>query len=329
MKRLSLYFTSPRAVEVREEELPPLGAGQVLVMTVASAISPGTEMLIYRGQAPMEMAADDTISALGGSLAFPLKYGYAAVGRVVERGAGVGPEWEGRLVFAFHPHESLFIAEPSQLLPVPPDLTANAALFLPNTETAVNFLLDGHPLLGERVAVVGQGVVGLLTTALLARFPLAQLVTFDHFPLRREWALRLGAGQSLEPSHMPDMQADLVFELSGSPAALDTAMALTGFDGRIVIGSWYGQKRAAPDLGGRFHRSRLRLISSQVSTLTPALMGRWTKARRLAVAWEMVRAVDPARLITQRVPLANAAQAYQLIDHHPEECVQVVLAHNQ
>lgn len=329
MHRHSLYFTAPHTVEVREESLPPLAAGQVLVQTLCSAISPGTEMLVYRGQAPAGMTVDDTLAALGGQFQFPLKYGYSAVGRVIELGPEVDAAWLGRTAFAFNPHESHFIADTASLFPLPDQVETETALFLPNMETAVNFLLDGAPLIGERVAVVGQGVVGLLTTALLTRHPLASLTTFDHYPLRRETSLALGAHASLEPGHPPALSADLTYELSGSPAALDAAIALTGFDGRIIIGSWYGQKRASLDLGGRFHRSRIRLISSQVSTLTPALLGRWSKARRLQVAWEMLRerAVQPARLITHRFTLNEAAQAYVLIDQHSEACLQVLLTY--
>lgn len=339
MNRHSLFFTAPGRVDVRAETLPTPAAGQVVVQTLASAISPGTEMLVYRGQAPAEMAVDETISALGGSFDFPLKYGYAAVGRVVELGPGVDPGWRDRLVFAFNPHESHFVAAVADLLPVPTEIDPDTALFLPNVETAINFLLDGAPLIGEQVAVFGQGIVGLLTTALLARIPLASLITLDRYRLRREASLSLGAHSSLDPS-MPDARArlqshlqadrsyagaDLTYELSGVPAALDLAIAATGFNGRIVVGSWYGQKHADLNLGGRFHRSRIRLISSQVSTLTPELSGRWTKARRLQVTWHMLREVKPARLITHRFPFAEASTAYTLIDQRPDECIQVVL----
>ena len=201
-------------------------------------------------------------------------------------------------------------------------------------ETAVNFTLDGQPRIGERVAVLGQGIVGLLTTALLAQFPLEHLVTLDRYALRRQASLELGAEASLDPTdpqtpaHLGQLLpggADLCYELTGAPVALDQAIAMTGFDGRVIVGSWYGQKRAHLDLGGRFHRSRIRLISSQVSSLAPELTGRWSKARRFEVAWEMLRRVQPARWITQRIPLKDAAQAYQLIDEHPEQTIQVVL----
>jgi len=341
MIRQSLYFTEPHRVSLREEPLSPPAPGQVLVQTLMSAISPGTELLIYRGQAPQEMAADDTISALPGTLAFPLKYGYAAVGRVVELGPEVEAGWQGKLVVAFQPHEDFFLAAPGELLPVPSDLAPEEAVFLPNMETAVTLTLDGNPLIGERVAVFGQGIVGLLLTALLARFPLAGLVTLDPFNKRRLASETLGAYAAIDPmapqalEHLrlalkgdgPDPWADLAFEVSGNPAALDQAIAITGFHGRIVIGSWYGAKVSELHLGGPFHRQRQVLISSQVSTIAPKLTGRWHKPRLIITAWEMLREIRPARFITHRFPLAQAAQAYRLLDQDPGEAIQVVFTY--
>ena len=121
--------------------------------------------------------------------------------------------------------------------------------------------------------------------------------------------------------------ADLAYELSGTPEALDQVIALTGFDGRVIVGSWYGSKRASLDLGGRFHRSRIRLISSQVSTIASELRGRWSKARRFEVAWEMLREIQPERFITQRIPLNEAPGAYQLLDQSPGETIQMILTY--
>lgn len=341
MKRQVLVFARPRSVAAVAEALPGPAAGQVLVRTVVSAISAGTELLIYRGQAPVELPADETIAALAGSLAFPLRYGYAAVGHVTAGGDGVDPAWIGRLVFAFQPHASHFVAAVEDVLAVPPDLTAEEAALLPTMETAVNLLLDGAPLVGEQVLVFGQGVVGLLTTALLARLPLASLVTADTIARRRELGLGLGARVSLDPGtadfleaaraalqgERPGGGADLAYELSGNPAALDQAIAATGYGGRVVIGSWYGRKRVELDLGGSFHRSHMLLIASQVSRVAPALSGRWNSRRRLSVAWEMLRLVRPARLITHRYPIERAADAYALLDTGPERALQVLLTY--
>jgi 2-desacetyl-2-hydroxyethyl bacteriochlorophyllide A dehydrogenase len=341
MFRQSLYFTEPFQVSLKKEPLSPPGPGQVLVQTLMSAISPGTELLIYRGQAPQDLTADTSIAVLSGPLTFPLKYGYAAVGRVVELGPEVAAHWQGKLVFAFHPHEELFLAAPAELSLVPPGLDPEEAVFLPTMETAITLILDGKPLIGEKVVVFGQGIVGLLLTALLDSFPLAKLVTLDQLPKRRLASETLGAHASfdpLDPQTPVDLRAalqnegqvswaDLAFEVSGNPAALDQALAIVGFHGRIVIGSWYGAKKSELHLGGLFHRQRQILISSQVSTIAPELTGRWTKPRLLEVAWQMVHKVKPARFITHRFPLAEAAQAYQLLDQNPGEAIQVVLTY--
>jgi 2-desacetyl-2-hydroxyethyl bacteriochlorophyllide A dehydrogenase len=337
----ALYFLAPYQVALQDEEVPPPAYGQVLVQTLISAISSGTELLIYRGLAPPDLARDETIPALAGDFSFPLKYGYAAVGRVMARGPGVAPEWQGRVVFAFHPHARLFLATPDELLPLPPGMSPEDAVFFPNMETAVTLLLDGQPLMGEQVAVFGQGAVGLLLTALLARWPLASLVTLDLYPKRRLTSETLGAQVSLDPSApgaidqllaalqgpRPYPGADLAYEVSGNPAALDQAIAATGFSGRVVIGSWYGRKLAELCLGGRFHRSRIRLISSQVSSLAPELTGRWNKARRYQTTWQMLREIQPSRLITHRFPLQEADAAYALLDHDPGDVIQVILTY--
>lgn len=338
MKQRRLEFMAPGRVAVKIGPAPQPAADQVLVQTQLSAISPGTEMLVYRGQWPARVPVDAALDALRGPFAYPLAYGYSAVGRVIATGEAVAGDWLGRRVFAFQPHQDLFCAHPATLHPIPDDLDDESTLFLPNMETAVNLLLDGGPLIGERVVVIGQGIVGLLTTALLSRFPLAALTTLEAHPLRREASIRLGAGDCLDPGD-PDLlprlgavpgqggEADLVYELSGNPAALDTALALARANGRIVVGSWYGAKKAALDLGSFFHRGRLSLISSQVSSISPALSGRWSNSRRLDLAWEMLRQVRPRACITHRFALADAPLAYGLIDRRPEETIQVILEH--
>ncbi len=337
MQRHALFFTAPYQLELRQEPLPPLPDDGLLVETVLSAISPGTEMLLYRGQMPPDLMADATITSLGEG-GYPQKYGYAAVGRVMEIGPSVDKSWRDRLVFAFQPHQSHFMARSDEVLPLPDGMLPETAVFLPNMETAVSFIMDAQPGIGEQVAVFGQGIVGLLTTSLLAQLPLACLLTLDGYPLRRDWSQKLGASASFDPAapdladqiraalphanHHPGL--DFAFELSGNPAALDSAIGAMGFNGRILIGSWYGSERANLDLGGHFHRSQIQLISSQVSHLAPRWQGRWSKARRLAVAWEMLAKVQPQQLITHRFPLAQAANAYELIDLRPETAVQVV-----
>lgn len=332
----TIIFTAPGQVEIRQSVLPPLTQGQMLVETICSAISPGTELLVYRGQFPKELA--DTHDSLSSGLQYPTPYGYACVGRVIKISKEMRHRWLGRLVFAFQPHTSHFIATPETLFPLPDGLTPETACFLPHMETAVNLAQDSAPILGEQALVFGQGIIGLLTAALLAEFPLAALVTSDCYPLRREASLALGVAAALDPNASDFREqirkllpsgADLSIELSGSPSALDDAIASTGFGGRVVIGSWYGEKKAALDLGGAFHRSRIKLIASQVSTIAPELSSRWDKARRFQIAWDALARIQPQRWITHRFSLDQAKEAYQLLDTSPEETIQVIFDYEE
>jgi 2-desacetyl-2-hydroxyethyl bacteriochlorophyllide A dehydrogenase len=337
MKKQSVYFEGPHQVSIRCEEVPDLTSGEVLVRGILSGISPGTEMLIYRGQAPKGMSIDPNISALNGEFSYPLKYGYSMVGEVAALGDGVDREWLGRQVFAFNPHESYFTSRVEHLHPLPEGVSPEDAIFLPNMETAVNFLMDGKPIIGERVMVFGQGVVGLLTTALLNAFPLAELITVDPYEKRREISCALGANKAIDPGELDSIRqmwgkvgidgADLIYELSGSPEALNQAIQLAGFESRIIVGSWYGDKMSSVALGREFHRGRIKLVSSQVSTLASEFEGRWSKARRFSLAWERLIQIHPGQMVTHRYPFAEVSQAYRLLDEESESAVQVVL-HN-
>ncbi len=323
-KRQALYFDAPYQVAVCEEIVPALEVGQALVRTTLSAISAGTEMLFYCGQFPREMAVDANIESLGEQSGYPLKYGYAAVGVVEEVGDGVDENWLGKRVFSFQPHQSHFVADVDALFEIPEDIPDEDAVFLPNMETAVNLVMDAHPMIGERIIVFGQGIVGLLTAALLRQFPLERLVVVDPVPMRREAALALGVEAAYAPEELAEDDYDLALELSGVPDALNAAVERVGFSGRIVVGSWYGQKPVSLDLGGRFHRERIRFISSQVSTIAPQFSGRWDKTRRFGVVWEMLGRVRPSRWISSRIPLGEADQAYAMLDTRPQDVLQIV-----
>ncbi|MFN2138322.1 MAG: zinc-dependent alcohol dehydrogenase, partial [Candidatus Promineifilaceae bacterium] len=200
LEQLSLVFLAPFEVTVERTLLAEPGPGEVQITSSISAISPGTEMLFYRGQVPEAMAVDETITALDGTFSYPLRYGYALVGTVTAVGPGADPSWLGRLVFTFAPHQSHFVIAVENLVPVPEGLAAEDAVLLPFMETAVSFLMDGRPLIGENVVVFGQGVIGLLTVALLASYPLGKLAAIDPIPLRRDWSGRLGAEVALDPA---------------------------------------------------------------------------------------------------------------------------------
>jgi threonine dehydrogenase-like Zn-dependent dehydrogenase len=209
-------------------------------------------------------------------------------------------------------------------------MPAEQAVFLPSMETAVNLVMDSRPLAGERVVIFGQGVVGLMMTSLLARYPLGELIAVDGYAKRREVACRWGARRALDPSDLAELaeyDPDLIVELSSNPAALEAALQIAGFGARIVVGSWYGDKPVTLPLGGPFHRNRIQIVSSQVSTVDGQFHNRWSKARRLQLAWQLLQATPVQELITHRMQLAEAPAAYELLDRHPEQALQVVFTY--
>lgn len=341
IKAQQLWFTDTHTVEVRDLVLAAPDAEQLLVQVDCSAISAGTEMLVYRGQIPTDMPLDATLDLLQHSPRYPLQYGYACVGRVIQAGAAVAADWLGKRVFAFQPHASHFIASPRELIVLPEDITAEAAVFLANMETAVNLIQDGNPGLGEKVVVLGQGIVGLLLSSLLVQFPLAQLSAVEAIAARCKLARQLGVKNLVNPAVAAEINnlkqylataehnrgADLIYEVSGVPAALNLAIDLSGYSSRIVIGSWYGNKSSAIALGGDAHRNRLKISTSQVSSIAPELSGRWDKQRRFELAWQMIRKHNPQQLISHRVALADAATLYQQLHTAPDTLVQAVFVY--
>lgn len=334
MSGRALYFTAPGEVTIRENSVEAPTADETVVETSVSGISAGSELLVYRGDAPSGMVADDTIDALDEDLSFPLRYGYAAVGEVVETGAEPSDEWLGQSVFAFAPHGTHFKRDPADLVEVPDDVSSEAATLLPSIETATNLVLDGTPRVGERVVVFGAGIIGLCTTHVLSSFPLSELVVVDPIAKRRDLAEQFGASAAVEPAAVESTVdgwdadgADLVYELSGQPETLDDAVDIVGYDGRVIVGSWYGTKRAPLELGGRFHRDRIAVESSQVSTLNPDLRGRWDKRRRLETAMDNLRELAVEDLISHRIPFDDAPRAYRLLDGNPESALQVLLTY--
>lgn len=355
-----LWFTGIHQIEVREQFIAAPGADELLVEVECSAISAGTEMLVYRGQIPTDMALDASIAALRDQQQnqqqdqqqYPLQYGYASVGIIKAVGVNLDAALLGQRVFAFQPHASHFITRLTDIFFVPADIAAEDAVFLPNMETAVNLIQDGAPALGERAVVLGQGIVGLLLAHLLAQFPLAQLHGVDAIALRRERALQLGVNSVFDPFSAADISvlkqqlsgavnndeekntagkntgADLIYEVSGAPDAVNLAIELSGFASRIVIGSWYGNKTAAIALGGNAHRNRLTITTSQVSSLAPELSGRWDKKRRFELSWQMLRNLRPSQLITHRAPLCDAPALYQRLHQSPGEILQAIFSYS-
>lgn len=331
-----LWFLGPKSVETRTVSCSKPNANSVRVRTHCSAVSAGTEMLVYRGELPDDLALDAVLDNMHERPSYPLQYGYACVGTIDELGANMSQDLLGKRVFAFAPHASHFLCDPVGLIPIPDDVSFEDAVFLANMETAVNLAQDGQALIGERVVVLGQGVVGLLLTGLMARFPLAKLIAVDGIQARRAFALRLGASAAFEPEKALEIVAavdeqgtgaDLIFELSGAPQALNLAINLAGYGSRIIIGSWYGKKSAAIDLGGSAHRNRLQISTSQVSTIAPSLSARWTKERRFATAWQMLSALKPSQWVNNRCHIDEAATLYKQIHEAPAAITQALLTY--
>jgi 2-desacetyl-2-hydroxyethyl bacteriochlorophyllide A dehydrogenase len=329
----AVWFPRACQVELRQEDLPRTGANEVRVRTVASGLSAGSEMLVYRGQVPPDLGLD--LPTLQGGFDFPIKYGYAAVGRVVEAGSAVKDLSEGDLVFVHHPHQTEFVVPASMPVRLPHDLPPEAGVLFANTETAINVLLDAHPHLGDCLLILGQGVVGLLLTQLARKVGASRVVTVDPVERRRSLSGALGA-DALAPGDelvrrvhdVTDGQgADIVIEASGSPGALAQALECVAAEGTIVVCSWYGTKPVTLPLGGRFHRGRIRMVSSQVGSMNPCLSARWSRERRTRFTSDTLPELRLTELITHRIPFERAADAYQLVDHRPEEAVQVVLTY--
>nr|WP_040731932.1 zinc-binding alcohol dehydrogenase [Thiocapsa marina] len=272
--------------ELRDEPLAPPGPGEALVRTLYSGISRGTEALVLRGEVPPSEYTGMRAPFQAGDFPWPVKYGYCNVGRVE-----VGPaEWIGRTVFCLYPHQSAYCVPIEALQRIPDGVPPGRAILAANLETAVNGLWDAAPRIGDRIAVIGAGSVGVLGAWLAARIPGCRVELIDIDPRRAEIAARLGVDFALPGDARGD--ADLVIHASGSSAGLEQALELAGFEATILELSWYGTKQVTLPLGAAFHRRRLTLRSSQVGQVATAQRARWDYRRRLALALSLL--ADPA-----------------------------------
>jgi 2-desacetyl-2-hydroxyethyl bacteriochlorophyllide A dehydrogenase len=328
----AVWFGGPQQVEIRQEPDAPVGPDDVRVRSLVSGVSAGSELLVYRGDAPSDLRPD--LPTVSGDFGFPIKFAYASVGRVIEIGSRVTRLAVDDLVFVHHPHQTEYVVPADAPIRLPEGLAPDVGVFAANLETAVTVVLDAHPRLGEAVLVCGQGVVGLLVTMLLRRAGARPIVTADLHGRRRAASASAGAHHVLPVDvdlvdavlELTDRRGvDVAVEASGNPAALQACIDAAAFAGTVVVASWYGTRDVSLNLGGRFHRRRIRIVSSQVSTLDPALAPRWDRARRSTLVSELLQELPLDRLITHRYPLKEAAAAYELLDGGAGECLQVVL----
>jgi NADPH:quinone reductase-like Zn-dependent oxidoreductase len=276
----AFWTIAPGKGEIRGEALPAPGAGQLLVRALASGVSRGTESLVFAGHVPPSQYQAMRAPMMAGTFPFPVKYGYSAVGRTAD----------GRRVFLLHPHQDVFLAPEAMCIPVPKVVPTPRAVLAANMETALNLLWDAAPLVGERMLVIGAGVVGLLCAALLARMPAARVTLVDVNASRAPLARRFGC--DFAPPDAAPADQDLVVHASASEAGLRLALASAGFEARIVEASWFGDQAPAVPLGESFHARRLRLIGSQVGAIAPSMRARRSHAERLTMALELL--ADPA-----------------------------------
>jgi len=302
----ALWYVAPGKAEIRSEPVVPPGEGQVRVRAVASALSRGTERLVFSGRVPESEFERMRAPFMSGAFPYPVKYGYAMVGRVEE-----GPaDLKGRLCFALYPHQTVFNLPAENIVPLPDGLPPERAVLAANMETALNASWDGQPGPADRIAVVGAGVLGLLVARLCAEIPGTVVTVVDINPERAGIAASLGAAFAT-PDKAP-ADCDLVFHTSASAAGLATALRLAGDEATVLELSWYGADEVKVPLGDVFHSRRLKLISSQVGKVAPSHRPRWDYRRRLTAALDLLN--DPALDALIAPPVAFADLPKRLPD---------------
>jgi 2-desacetyl-2-hydroxyethyl bacteriochlorophyllide A dehydrogenase len=325
----AVRFVAPYVVELADVDVPEIGAGEVLVQAELSGISGGTEMLAYRGELDSSLPRDETLDALPGSFEYPFTYGYSVVGTVEASRSNVG---EGERVFAFHPHQSRFVVSGADVVRIGATDARSATLF-PLVETALQISLDAGVRYREVAAVLGLGPVGILTGILLRRSG-ATVLGSDPKSWRRETAELCGL-EAVEPEALGEAVrtatwgrgADVIVEATGSPEALGESLGLLSTEGVAIVASWYGAKPVTLPLGADFHRRRLEIRSSQVSTIGGRAV-RWDRLRRLEATKALLAELPLSALASHTFPLERAPEAYAALDRGDAGVVHVALAYS-
>ena len=330
MRTTAVEFRAPRTVAPIEIEVPSPGAGDVLLRTSYSGISGGTETLAYRGEIDPDLPLDERIGALSGTFSFPFRYGYSVVGTVEESHCDIDV---GTQMFCFHPHQGLVVRPGRELIPVP-NLDPRLATMFPLVETALQVSLDAEPVAHRPVAVVGLGPVGLLAGALLTRAG-AIVIGSDPKPARRDAADSFGF-EGVDPEVIDDRVADmtkgkgvpLVIDATGHPDALAPSLDLLAHEGTALVASWYGTKEVTLPLGGAFHRRRLTLRSTQVSTIPSTMAGTWTIDMRRETAVKLMPELPLKRLATHEWPAGEAAAAFMAVERGGDDLLHAALTYS-
>ena len=305
----ALWITAPGSCELRDAACQP-GPDELVVETLYSGISRGTERLVFGGHVPETEHATMRAPFQEGEFTFPVKYGYAAVGRVLN-GDGAG-----EVVFVLHPHQTRFAVPSTMAMTVPDAVPATRAILAANMETALNTIWDSGISAGDRVVIVGCGVVGALAGYLAARMPGTDVTLVDVQRSRAPLARQLGCAFATPDTAPGD--ADVVIHTSASEAGLALAIALAGLEAKIIEASWFGTSRPAVSLGGRFHQRRLQIIGSQVGRLPAKRAARWTLTRRLTKAISLLSDDRLDGLVTSASEFSELPADYAGILANPE-----------
>lgn len=298
----ALWYVAPQSVELRDETLGPLAPDHLRVRMLWSALSRGTERLIYHGLVPPQAYDDMQAPFQKGTFPFPVKYGYCAVGQVV---AGAS-DFEGRNIFCLHPHQTYFDVPRTAAHILPDGLLAKHAVLTANMETALNALWDSRLSAGERVLIIGAGVVGLLITFLAARMIGTEVFVYD-VDDRRAPLIELMGGtvMSAQEAHGAGLNADCVFHTSATQEGLNLVLQHCDVEARVVEVSWYGAREVTLALGAQFHARRLSIIASQVGRIAPRQRPRWDYARRLNKAMQLLMSCPVDALLTEACAFAD------------------------
>ena len=351
-----IVFAAPRSVEiVAEDARSVLGPREVRIRTLHSGISRGTEMNIFRGDAPFFDKSYDPDTSLflhdaSRVWKYPIEFGYENVGRIEEVGSKVTEFSTGMVVVSYQPHREesiididsrdVLLGDVPPLLPLPAGLPLECGVFLPLLGVALNAMLDAQVVLTETVTIFGAGVVGLLTVQLCRLAGAKNVYVIEPVEKRRQTALKLGAGAVFNPVDANDLApsiramtggrgADVAIETSGRYEALHEALRVVGRNGRVVASSWYAGSAGALRLGEEFHLNRVRILSSQSGGINPLISERWDKARRTHAALELIRSLRLSEMITHRLPFRRAADAYRIVDESSDDVLQVVLNYQE
>jgi 2-desacetyl-2-hydroxyethyl bacteriochlorophyllide A dehydrogenase len=298
----AFWLRAPGEGEIREVALPDPGPDDVLVRTLCSGVSRGTETLVFAGRVPRSQWAVMRAPFQDGEFPAPVKYGYLNVG-VVEHGPRA---LRGRAVFCLYPHQTRYVVPASAVTPLPEDVPPGRAVLAGTVETAVNALWDAAPLVGDRIAVVGAGMVGCSVAGVLAGFPGVEVQLVDTDPSRAAVAAALGVGFASPSQATGDR--DLVVHASATEAGLARSLELLAFEGEVIELSWYGDRPVRVPLGEAFHSRRLTVRGSQVGAVSAARRARRSYADRLALALRLL--ADPAfdALVTGECPFEDLPQ---------------------